>query len=476
MLEKKKFSRVGYALTAGALISACAHRPSKNAASGKPRAKTAFQTNTLVGTQIRTELDSLIETRRLGLSGTRATIPPALPGIDAALDRNTAQQDAPKEPAPTNVRSVEKSKTELSGSLAKIAETIDRTREETKASPQALKSNQPRQALIPTDKLTAKPAGTAKPRIPVLVNAEFVDSDLARSEESDVTVLADPRLRQLNDFKTQAVRLSSPEQTQLIFELPVTYNDRVRSWIRYFQSDGRVTFRTWLERSARWMPYIRDELEAAGLPQDLAYIAMIESGFSPSAVSPAHAVGMWQFIRATANRYGLRTDFWIDERRDVFKSTRAAIRYISDLYRMFGSWYLVAASYNMGENGVQRLIKKYGSNDFWELADLGALPDETTNYVPKILAAMLIAKGPALYGFRDLRPALPLAYEYYWVPGGTDLINLASYLGVSGKYLQELNPEVIKGFIPQTERGHRIRIPKGAMMTVSQYVKMQAMR
>ncbi len=330
----------------------------------------------------------------------------------------------------------------------------------------------PTPTSVPTEIL--EPSAEDKdPLVPVLVNPEFAGGEIALTPDAEVTVLQSTSLKRLNDLDKSNLQLSKPSDTHLLFELPVTYNARVKSWVQYFQTIGRGSFKTWLERSTRWLPYIHDSLEAAGLPEDLAYIAMIESGFKPDARSPANAVGMWQFIRATGNRYGLKTTWWLDERRDVNKSTQAAVRHIRDLYRVFNSWYLVAASYNMGENGVQRLIKRHGQSDFWELADIGALPRETTDYVPKILAAMLIAKAPALYGFRDLQYLVPYSYEYHWVPGGTDLTNLASYLGVSGKYLQELNPELIRGFIPQEISGHRIRIPKGAVTTVSQYVKMQ---
>lgn len=260
------------------------------------------------------------------------------------------------------------------------------------------------------------------------------------------------------------------DEAHLIFDFPVTYNARVRKWIRYFQTTGRPSFRRWLERSTRYIPYIQGELSRAGLPTDIAYVAMIESGFSSSAVSHAHAMGMWQFIAPTGKRYGLGIDWWIDERRDFEKATRAAIGYMSDLFEQFGSWYLVAASYNMGEGGVRRLIKRHNTNSFWDLADRGALPEETRNYVPKMLAAMLIAKAPALYGFRDLDFQLPFSFEFFDAPGGTDLVALASHLGVSERSLTELNPELLKGFIPREVKSHRIRIPKGSRSAVAQFL------
>jgi membrane-bound lytic murein transglycosylase D len=285
--------------------------------------------------------------------------------------------------------------------------------------------------------------------------------------------LQKPHLQKLNSLDSSGVKLSSSSETPVIFDIPVTYNRRVSHWIRYFQTEGRRTFRNWLERSSRYMPILQFELARAGLPQDLVYVAMVESGFQSNATSNMSAMGIWQFIDPTARRYGLQIDWWLDERRDFFKSTEAAISYMSDLYQQFGSWYLVAASYNMGETGVRRLIERHRTHNFWELAERGALPQETTDYVPKIIAAMLISKAPALYGFRNLNYEMPLTFENVRAPGGTDLTNLANYLGVSGKYLRDLNPELIKGFIPREVTGYRIRVPKGSTLTVSQYIRMQ---
>lgn len=285
-----------------------------------------------------------------------------------------------------------------------------------------------------------------------------------------------PILKKLGTLETSKVELSPSDETPLIFDIPVTYNRRVSNWIRYFQNEGRNSFRIWLERSSRFLPIIEVELTKAGLPKDLVYVVMIESGFNARASSHAGAMGLWQFIAPTGRRYGLRVDWWLDERRDFEKSTKAAIGYMTDLYDQFRSWYLVAASYNMGENGVRRLIAKHGTNNFWELADRGALPRETTDYVPKILAAILISKAPALYGFRDLDYQMPMSFESVRIPGGIDLMNLATYLGVSEKYLQDLNPELIKGFVPRDVTSHSIRVPKGSMMMVSQFVRLQSDR
>lgn len=272
-------------------------------------------------------------------------------------------------------------------------------------------------------------------------------------------------------LKILTTKSTHVQSDNLIFDLPVTYNKNVSKWVSFFQNDRNSKwFRQWLQRSFKYMPAIQAELKMAGLPLDLAYMVMIESGFAPNAISHADAVGPWQFIEATGSRYGLSKTWWLDERRDLRKSTLAAIRYLRDLYSEFGSWYLVAASYNMGENGLRRQIKKYGTKDYWSLIKLNALPAETQEYVPKILAAMLIAKAPNLYGFRDLEKMDPLEYEIVLVPGGTDLGPLADLLGVTRKSLKDLNAELYLGYIPRQVDKHFIRVPKGAGKIVSTYV------
>ncbi len=243
------------------------------------------------------------------------------------------------------------------------------------------------------------------------------------------------RLKKLSNIENES------KTHTLVFDIPVTYNQQVARWVQFFQTKGSRWFREYLERSSKYLPFIQDELRKANLPVDLAFMVMVESGFSSSAVSAASAVGPWQFIEGTAARYGLRKHWWLDERRDFRKSTKAAIKYIKDLHQEFGSWYLVAASYNMGENGLRRQIEKHKTMDYWSLVRKKALPEETQNYVPKILAAMLITKSPNLYGFRYLERRDPLEYDYVSVPGGTDLESLADALGVTRKSLRELNSE-----------------------------------
>lgn len=296
-------------------------------------------------------------------------------------------------------------------------------------------------------------------------------AEIKPASPAAVTPIANSPLSLKEKLKTLTARAKNVPSDSLIFDLPVTYNQKVSKWVSYFQSErNNKWFRQWLQRSYKYMPFIQDELRKAGLPQDLAYMVMIESGFAPNAVSHADAVGPWQFIESTGVRYGLNKSWWLDERRDLKKSTLAAIRYLRDLHSEFGSWYLVAASYNMGENGLRGRIKKHGTRDYWSLIHLNALPLETQEYVPKILAVMLISKAPNLYGFRGLEKMDPLDYDIVGVPGGVELDPLADHLGVTRKALKDLNAELYLGYIPRQVSKHFIRVPKGAGTLVSGYV------
>jgi membrane-bound lytic murein transglycosylase D len=255
------------------------------------------------------------------------------------------------------------------------------------------------------------------------------------------------------------------------FDLPVTYNSKVKTWIQFYQTTGKKDFKVWLERSYRYLPKITPVLTAQGLPADLAYLAMIESGFSLRAKSSAEAVGPWQFMKGTASRYGLKVDWWIDERRDMVKSTIAAANYLNDLYRMFNSWYLAAAAYNMGEGRVKNLVNKYQTRNYWALSKKRDFPQETEQYIPKLIATMLIAKSPRLYGFRELKPLAPLSYDEFYAPGGTDLQALSQYLGLDQDTLSTINPELTHAFIPTFLRQHKIRLPKGTLARAQIYAR-----
>lgn len=246
----------------------------------------------------------------------------------------------------------------------------------------------------------------------------------------------------------------------LKYELPLDVNEKVERWVRYFENDIHERFATYLSRLGRYGPMIRERLRTAGLPEDLLYLALIESGMNPRAYSRARAVGIWQFIRGTGRLYGLKVDYWVDERRDPFKSTDAAIAHLSDLYDEFGSWYLAAAAYNAGAGRVRRAIARTGSDDYWALTRNRTLRLETRNYVPKMIAAARIAKNPEAYGFVDVVPEPPLEFEIAEVPDATSMDVLAEAAEVDEEVMRELNPEYLRNVTPP-DRRVTIRVPVG---------------
>ncbi|MCH7517422.1 MAG: LysM peptidoglycan-binding domain-containing protein [Candidatus Dadabacteria bacterium] len=249
-------------------------------------------------------------------------------------------------------------------------------------------------------------------------------------------------------------------------EIPVVLNDRVMHFMNYFQTRGRKSFSIWLARSGKYIPNMKKILHQRGMPTDLVYLAMIESGFNVKARSHAAAVGPWQFIKPTAKRYGLRVDSWVDERMDPKKSTEAAANYLSDLYAMFHSWELAAAGYNCGEDRVQNAIDKYQINDFWQISEF-TLPRETKNYVPKLMAALIIAKDPAKYGFVGITYHEPVSYETLRVAPQKSLRDIAAVIGVSSTKLIELNPALIHDATPPGNP-YPIHVPLGYGAIVAQ--------
>lgn len=289
---------------------------------------------------------------------------------------------------------------------------------------------------------------------------------LAKAETKVVT-RAEPTPIKIPKAKHSDSQMDAP----LIFDIPVAYNSRVKYWIEFFQTNGRSWYTKWLERSSRYLPVLQKTLKRNGLPQDLAYIAMIESGFSPHASSTAKAVGPWQFIRETGTRYGLKVTWWLDERRDFLKSTEAAAKYLKKMYGMFHNWYLVAAGYNTGEHRIKRVIEKHNTKNFWKIARERDLENETRDYVPKLIAALLIAKAPQMYGFNRVNYSHPLTFETIRAPGGTRLDDVADAIGVTPSHMRELNPELVRGYIPNYVEAHAIRIPKGSAQLVAHYFR-----
>lgn len=236
---------------------------------------------------------------------------------------------------------------------------------------------------------------------------------------------------------------------------------RIGKFIRYFQTKGRDRFEIWLSRSGKYSVMMREILAKYGLPGDLVYLALIESGFSPKAYSVARASGPWQFIAGTARRYGLRVDWWTDERRDYEKSTHAAASYLRDLYGLFDSWPLATAAYNAGENKIQRAVARYKTQDYSKLIRYRYLSRETRDYVPKMIAALSIAKEPERYGFDGLQYEDPLEFDNVVVPGSVDLAAMEKILGLGAGSLHELNPELRRFCTPPNREEYEIRLPKG---------------
>ncbi len=279
------------------------------------------------------------------------------------------------------------------------------------------------------------------------------------------------------EVEREAVELFGPEGRAALraapssptFDIDVSSfatNRRVLEYLEFFQVDARDRFEIWLSRLGRYEGMIRERMRAKGLPEDLVYLTLIESGLSNTAVSRAKAVGMWQFIAGTARLYGLTVDPWVDERRDPFKATEAAANYLADLRERLGSVYLAAAAYNAGvgrvERGIGRLPGEPDSVDdrtFFQLSDRRYLRRETRDYVPKLIAASLIAKQPARYGFEaQLLP--PLRFDEITVADATGLDVIARLADTTAAAILELNPQFVRGITPPA-RTVVVRVPRG---------------
>ncbi|MEO5511322.1 MAG: lytic transglycosylase domain-containing protein [Longimicrobiales bacterium] len=246
---------------------------------------------------------------------------------------------------------------------------------------------------------------------------------------------------------------------------PAAENDRVEFFTEFLMGRNYDKTHQWLERVGKYGPMIQNELRERGMPEDLLYLAMIESGLSPQATSTAKAAGMWQFIQETGERYGLEVNEYVDERRDPVEATAAALTYLQKMHNRFGSWYLSAAGYNTGENRVGRLMREQTGSEkaqsedlYWEIWE--SLPRETRDYVPLMLAMGTIAKEPGKYGFNDLKVQAPLQYEEVTVPGGTKLSDVAIGAGVSAEEVNDLNPHLIKKMTPPGG-SYKVRVPVG---------------
>ena len=254
------------------------------------------------------------------------------------------------------------------------------------------------------------------------------------------------------------------------YDIPLEMQPTVAQYIQFFQGPGRKWFRKWMSRSTRYIPMMTPLLEKGGLPRDTVYLAMIESGFSPGATSWARAAGPWQFISSTGKRFGLRQDFWVDERRDPLKATVAAGRYLTELHSALGHWYLAWAGYNAGGEKLRRMVERRGTSDFWALSDGKGLAKETKHYVPKLIACALVAKHPRAFGFSDdeFEFQRPLEFDEVPVVEPTDLDVLARAAGISGESIRDLNPELRRWCTPPASAAHPylVKVPRGTKDTV----------
>jgi len=245
------------------------------------------------------------------------------------------------------------------------------------------------------------------------------------------------------------------------FDIPVVYNSAVKKWINYFTGRGKDLYTRYAQRAGRYAPVLSKILNDKGLPRDLIYLSMAESGFTNSARSWAKAVGPWQFMPYTGRRYGLEVGFFLDERRDPMKATVAAGKYLSDLYELFGSWELAMAGYNAGEGKIGRAIRRYRTKNFWKIRRGRYLKSETKNYVPKIMALAIIGKNLKAFGFEPIEFKKPLDFQEIEVPGNTDLYKVADIVGSDFEEMKKYNPEILRWQTPPKMESYKLRVPVG---------------
>ena len=270
---------------------------------------------------------------------------------------------------------------------------------------------------------------------------------------------ADDRLLELLQKDIDKAVEQPSDQRRLQFSKAVTENVRVRYLIDRFSKGHREFFAKLLARSGRYLPMMSKVLREEGLPEEFAYLALIESGFSNHALSRSGAAGLWQFVPTTARKYGLRIDRWIDERRDPVKATHAAAAYLKDLHAYFGKWHLATAAYNAGQGTIDKAMQVSDKKNVWGLSEKARLSEETRNFVPKFVAVSLIAASPAKYGFQNLAYETAVDYEEVEVRGMLKLKTAAEMAGTNVDTIQELNPALLRGYTPPNENGFRLKLP-----------------
>lgn len=269
--------------------------------------------------------------------------------------------------------------------------------------------------------------------------------------------------------KAAAVSVAVDADSELVtWDIPIHRTPTVERWIRIYTGPGRAYFEDWLHQMSIYEEFIRARLRSRGMPEDLVYVALIESGFEPLALSPARATGMWQFMEGTAREQGLRVDEYVDERLDPIRSTEAAVDFLDQLHDRFGSWYLAAAAYNAGPNRVHRVLEEHtagavGDEElFWEISE--HLPSETRQHVPRLIAAAILGKNPDRFGFHP-ETRSGASFEMIFAPGGTSLRAVATAAGLSTGEIRALNPHLIRDVTPPGYF-YPVRIPQGKVSRV----------
>jgi len=280
---------------------------------------------------------------------------------------------------------------------------------------------------------------------------------LGRLEEDVSAAVLVERFGDLSSSLGDDVHVYKKESAPVSYDLPIIVNERVKNSIVYFQTVASEAFEKYLRRSKKYTPMMKEILNQHGLPEDLIYLSLVESGYNPNAYSWARAMGLWQFISSTGRLYGLDRDWWVDERKDPIKSTHAACKFLKELYNKYGDWELAMSAYNGGPGRVSRTIKQQGTNDFWKLR----LRRQTMDYVPLIMAATIIGKDPERYGFNVSDFEEEVVWDEVTIDRCLDLKLVAKSLGCELAELKELNPELLRNYTPPNAKKYVLKIPKG---------------
>ncbi len=399
-----------------------------------------------------------------GKASPTAHVIPAPPASSSPADTNPPPADPVRDLLATADRLFEDGRRQLSlGHLAQAKSAFNASLEVLLASPESTRSDaRVREHL---DRLVDRIAAL---ELTALATGDGFTEQAAEPASLD-------QLLAISTFDTTLPTAATTENVEADLretshDLPIPLNERVLRYVELFQGRLREFLAEGLGRGAQYLPMIQSVFRAEGLPLDLAYVPLIESAFKPTALSRAKARGVWQFMQGTGLENGLKHDWYIDERSDPAKATLAAAKYFKTLYRTFEDWHLAMASYNGGPGRVQRAIRASRRTDFWSLtATSRYLPRETREYVPMILAAVIIAKNPAKYGF-DVSPAVAPATEMVEVPSAVDLRVVAEWATVPVEEIQRLNPELRRWTTPIRGDSYELTVPEGAAERISSEV------